>query len=215
MPTTQNFVGNSSITYFSDSSSSACHTVRFVMYEKDVPVNVVHCNAKSTPPEVRDNNPYNSLPTMIDRELCLYFTDVIIQYTEERFPHPPLLPVTPSDRAQMRLALERIHADWLNPAHELLLTKSEKKRKQLQDSIKQSLVGSAVLFPLKEGYFMDREDISLLDCHLVPFLWRLPLLGIKMNSMPAKPIVEYMQRLFVHPSFIRSCSPEERTMRHV
>ena len=214
MSNSQSFVGNSSITYFSDLISPECHTVRIVMYEKDVPFNIIHCNPKNTPNEVKDNNPYNSLPTMIDRDLCLYFHDVIIQYAEERFPHPPLLPVTPSERSQMRLALERIHTDWLRPANEIMLTKSEKKRKVLQDAVKQSLIGSASLFPEK-GFFMDREDISLLDCYLLPFLWRLPVLGIKINSTPARSIVQYMQRLFIHPSFLRSCSQEERSMRHV
>ena len=65
-----------------------------------------------------DLNPYHTVPTLVDRDLTLYDSRVIIEYLDERFPHPPLMPVDPVMRAQFRLALFRIETDWYSIAEE-------------------------------------------------------------------------------------------------
>jgi len=88
------------------------HQVRIVAAVKGVSVEVVHVDENHPNEELAELNPYNSLPTLIDRELVLYHPDVIMEYLDERFPHPPLLPVYPVARAKSRLLIYRINRDW-------------------------------------------------------------------------------------------------------
>ena len=71
------------------------------------------------PEDLLDLNPDHSLPTLVDRDLVLYDSRVIIEYLDERFPHPPLMPVDPVSRAQFRLALHRVERDWYGLANQL------------------------------------------------------------------------------------------------
>merc|ERR1711916_209504 len=102
----------SSMTYFSDAQDHYSHRVRIVLAEKGVSVDLIDTDPKNLPEEVTDLNPYGSLPTLVDRELTLYETKVMMEYLDERFPHPPLLPVYPVARAQSRLWMYRIERDW-------------------------------------------------------------------------------------------------------
>ena len=206
-------IDNSSISYFCDTNNMECHTIRIMLYEKDVNVKIHQdIDPKRLPVQITDNNPFLNLPTLIDRELVIYYPQVIIDYLEERFPHPPVLPVTPSSRAVMRLHLERIKKEWLDPANELLKLnkRSEKKRKELTKNIRESLNGAIDLFE-KSDYFLS-PDFSLLDCYVLPFLWRLKWMGIKYNIPKNKPMIDYMQRMFKRQSFLRSCIQNERSM---
>ena len=70
-----------------------CHQVRIVLAEKGVSVDILKVRDGQINEDLLELNPYNNLPTLVDRELVLYDTQVILEYLEERFPHPPLLPV--------------------------------------------------------------------------------------------------------------------------
>lgn len=88
-----------SMTLFSDAADHYSHRVRMVLAEKGVTVDVVDVDPGNKPDELGELNPYNSLPTLLDRDLVLYESVVIMEYLDERFPHPPLLPVYPVARA--------------------------------------------------------------------------------------------------------------------
>src|SRR5690606_4813404 len=102
----------STMTYFSDARDHYSHRVRIVLAEKGVTVDVVEADPVNIPAELSELNPYNSLPTLVDRELTLYETRVMMEYLDERFPHPPLLPVYPVARAESRQFIYRIEYDW-------------------------------------------------------------------------------------------------------
>jgi len=104
----------SSMTFFSDGTDHYSHRVRIVLAEKGVTVEIHDVDADNKPAELADINPYNSLPTLVDRELVLYQPNVMMEYLDERFPHPPLLPVYPVARAESRLLIHRIEKDWCN-----------------------------------------------------------------------------------------------------
>jgi len=57
-------------------------------------------------------NPYNNVPTLVDRDLSLYDANIIAEYLDERFPHPPLMPVDPVGRATLKMLMSRIRNDW-------------------------------------------------------------------------------------------------------
>ncbi len=202
----------SSMTFFSNGEDHYSHRVRIVLAEKGVAVDIVDCTETDLPEDLSSLNPYNSLPTLLDRELVLYEPNVMMEYLDERFPHPPLLPVYPVARAESRLYMYRIQRDWCVLADTILAGKAdnaeiERCRKELRDS----LVAISPIFADKE-FFMS-EEFSLVDCCLAPLLWRLPVMGIELPEVQCKPLLRYMKRIFERDAFQESLSEAEREMR--
>ena len=201
----------SAMTLFSDSTSQYSHRVRIVLAEKGVSVDLVEGLDGVSVPELGDLNPYNTMPTLIDRDLVLYESKVMMEYLDERFPHPPLLPVYPVARANSRLLMHRIQRDWCVLVDRILDKRSkEAERQQARKELRESLTGVSPLFADK-AFFLS-EELSLVDCCLLPILWRLPVLGIELPR-PAKPLLDYMERQFVREAFQASLSAAERAMR--
>ena len=201
-----------SMTFFSDSQSHYSHRVRIVLAEKGVTVDVVETDRSHPPPELSEFNPYNTLPTLVDRDLVLYETKVMMEYLDERFPHPPLLPVYPVARAESRLYIHRIEKDWCALADTILHTRSDKVSDKSITELRESLLAAAPIF--NEKPFFMSEEFTLVDCCLAPILWRLPALGVDFRSgKQIKPLLAYMDMLFERDSFQASLSDQEREMR--
>ena len=203
----------SSMTFYSDGADHYSHRVRIVLAEKGVSVDVVNVTAANKPEDLADLNPYNSLPTLVDRELSLFETKIMMEYLDERFPHPPLLPVYPVARAQNRLLAYRLERDWCPHVDALIASKGKepvasKARKELRDS----LITIAPIFGEKP-FFMS-EEFSLVDCIVAPILWRLPQLEIDLPEKQCKHLFKYMDRLFARESFLASLSDFERDIRN-
>ncbi|KAA0014253.1 stringent starvation protein A [Billgrantia pellis] len=200
----------SSMIFYSGSDDHFSHRVRIVLAEKGVAVDIVEVNGDQRPEELADLNPYNSVPTLVDRELVLYESKVMMEYLDERFPHPPLLPVYPVARAQSRLWMHRIEKEWC-PLVEQIEQGSKKDVERARKELRESLVGISPIFE-DMPYFMS-EEFSLVDCCIAPILWRLPVLGIELPEKQVKPLVTYMERLFEREAFVSSLSEGEREMR--
>ncbi|WP_374962449.1 stringent starvation protein SspA [Spongiibacter tropicus] len=202
----------STMTFFSDASSHYSHRVRIVLAEKGVTVDIIDVDPDNLPEEVSELNPYNSLPTLVDRDLALYESKVMMEYLDERFPHPPLLPVYPVARGESRQFIYRIERDWCRLVDEIQngpQKSQDKARKDLRDS----LLTIAPIFAEKP-FFMN-DEFTLVDCCLAPILWRLEQLGIDMpQTRQSKPLLDYMARLFERPSFQESLTQKEREMRN-
>lgn len=204
----------SSMSFYSDGENQYSHRVRIVLAEKGVAVEIHDCDENDLPEDLTSVNPYNSLPTLIDRDLVLFEHNVMMEYLDERFPHPPLLPVYPVARAESRLYIYRIQRDWCSLADQVIeasLADDEDRAEELRKELRDSLVSTAPIFADKP-YFMS-EEFTLVDCCLAPLLWRLPLLGIDLPEEQCKPLVKYMERLFERESFQISLSEAEREMR--
>ena len=202
----------SSMTFFSDSTSHYSHRVRIVLAEKGVTVDMIEADPAHPPPELADHNPYNSLPTLVDRDLVLYESKVMMEYLDERFPHPPLLPVYPVARAESRLYIHRIEKDWCALVDAIQHTRSENVVKKSTKELRDSIMGIAPIFAEKP-FFMS-EEFTLVDCCIAPILWRLPSLGVDIrSSKQSKPLLAYMDTLFSRESFQESLSEQEREMR--
>ena len=196
------------MTLFSGETCPYCHRVRIVLAEKGINYDLQNVNPKDTPDDLKDLNPYNEVPTLVDRELVLYESNVIMEYLDERFPHPPLMPVDPVSRAQLRLMLYRIERDWYSLAKQLRdKTKaSDTVRKELRDS----LTSVSPIFDQKPFFMSD--EFSLMDCAIAPLLWRLPYYGIELPPS-AKPLINYAERMFDRDSFKQSLTEGEREMK--
>ena len=198
------------MTLFSRPTDIHSHRTRLVLAEKNINIEIANVSGPDLPEDLMDLNPYHTVPTLVDRDLTLYDSRVIIEYLDERFPHPPLMPVDPVTRAQFRLALFRIETDWYSLAEEAEATGdgrlSAKSRKLLRESILQS----NELFAARP-YFLS-DEFSLVDCTIAPLLWRLPVYGIELGS-EAEPIEAYMKRVFARRSFQQSLTELEQEMR--
>jgi RNA polymerase-associated protein len=200
------------MTLFSDPSSQYSHRVRIVLAEKGVTVDIEDIDSDNVTQEILEANPYGTLPTLVDRDLALYESKVVMEYLDERFPHPPLLPVYPVARAQSRLWIHRVERDWCNLVDSIVAnpesTESAAARKELQES----LVSISDIFT--EMPFFMSEEFTLVDCCLAPMLWRLPKMGIEIpNTRQTKPLLAYINRLFDRPSFQESLTDLEREIR--
>ena len=202
----------SSMTFFSDGKSHYSHRVRIVLAEKGVAVDIIDVDPDEKPSELAEYNPYNELPTLVDRDLVLYEADIMMEYLDERFPHPPLLPVYPVARAQSRLMMYRIAKDWCSLVDAILANPDGKKSAAMKKEFKESLIATAPIFAEKP-FFMS-EEFTIVDCCVAAILWRLPVLGIELVEPAAKPILRYMDSVFARDSFKESLSEVEAEMRH-
>jgi len=202
----------SSMTFFSDSTSHYSHRVRIVLAEKGVTVDMIEADSAHPPAELADLNPYNSLPTLVDRDLVLYESKVMMEYLDERFPHPPLLPVYPVARAESRLYIHRIEKDWCALVDAILHTRSDNVVKKSTKELRESIMAISPIFSEKPFFMSD--EFTLVDCCIAPILWRLPSLGVDIrSSKQSKPLLAYMDALFARDSFQESLSEQEREMR--
>ena len=196
---------HSTMILYSDASSIASHRVRIVLAEKGIAVNIIYVDTNNPPEDLLSINPYNSLPTLIDRDLVIYEANIITEYLDERFPHPPLLPVYPVARAKCRLMIYRIENDWLTLVT-TIQTGKKNEADEARKELRSQLISIAPIFS-EAPYFLS-DDFSLADCCLAPMLWRLKSLGIVLPNQ-AKPIHEYMKRVFNRESFKESLSDLE------
>lgn len=197
------------MTLFSDPDCPDSHRTRIVLAEKDVTADVIHIDPSSKPEDLVDLNPYNSVPTLVDRDLVLYDARVIIEYLDERFPHPPLMPVDPVARAKARLLMYRVERDWYQLLAELVGA-DKKQQPRLRKMLRESVLSATPLFMEARPYLFG-EDFSLVDCSVIPVLWRLGALGIQLPPA-AKAITDYSARVFARQAVRISLSDIEREM---
>ena len=196
------------MTLYSSDTDLYCHRVRIVLAEKGINFDVVKVDIANPPEDLMELNPYGMVPTLVDRDLVLYDSQVIMEYLDERFPHPPLMPVDPVSRGQTRMTLRRIQRDW-----DILIEKIERGGEDALHARKiltESLVVVAPIFDQKP-YFMN-DEFSLLDCAVIPILWRLPKYGVELPAQ-AKAMRNYANRLFELDSVQSSLTDAEREMR--
>ncbi|GGA83314.1 stringent starvation protein A [Neiella sp. HB171785] len=193
------------MTLFSAMDDLYSHQVRIVLAEKGVTFEATYVDAEHPSEELAEVNPYGSVPTLVDRDLVLYRAQIITEYLDERFPHPPLMPVYPVARGRSRLMMYRIEKDWYGLVEKIFNNDdAENARRELREG----LLAIAPIFT-ETPYFMS-EEFSLTDCFLAPLLWRLPVLGIELSGRGSKELKAYMNRLFERDSFKASLTEVER-----
>ena len=196
------------MTLYSDSRSVYSHRVRAVLAEKNIAVEIIDTDPLNPTEDILELNPYGALPILVDRDLTLFESRIIIEYLDERFPHPPLLPVDPVSRATSRLYMHRVERDWYSKIAQIKAggAKATTARKEL----KESLTVTAPVFAAKPFFMSD--ELTLVDCIIAPLLWRLPAFGVELPPQ-ALAVDEYAQRLFERDFFQESLTEAEREMR--
>ncbi len=88
--------------------------VRIALAEKDIDYERVEVpfgrqGYEPKHPQVLAHNPKAQVPVFVDGDLVLWDSTVIVEYLEDRWPEPRLLPEDPAERARVRMA--ELHAD--------------------------------------------------------------------------------------------------------
>lgn len=197
---------------YSSENCLDCHRVRFVLAEKGINVEIIHVEQdRAATADLAELNPYGETPTLVDRDMVLYGTWVVTEYLDERYPHPPLMPVDPVSRSRLRLVMYRMFRDWIDAGKVIETSSGQKKVASTRRHLQESLVSSDDLFGLTP--FILNDELSLADCSLTPLLWRLPAYGIELTARTAPNLNRYMDRMFRRDSFQRSLTEVERLMR--
>jgi len=194
------------MTLYSGSNDPYSHRARIVLAEKSVSYEIHEIEHGELPEDLIDLNPYNTVPTLVDRDLVLYDSRVVMEYLDERFPHPPLMPVDPVSRARSRLMLHRIDHDWYSLLNDLTGDDGQKKEEAIRE-ITASITSIAPVFDVKPFFMSD--EFSLIDASIAPLLWRLSVYGVELPPQ-AKSVKAYAQRLFERPSFEESLTKNEQ-----
>src|SRR5438874_6493898 len=198
------------MTLFSAPNDPFSHRTRIVLAEKGISIDIVSVDSAKFPEDLLDLNPYHSGPTLVDGGLVLCDSRVIVEYLDERFAHPPLMPVDPVTRAQLRLALYRIERDWYTLARQIDQEPDKKQSVKLKKILRDTILQSTDLFKVKP-YFLS-DEFSLVDATIAPVLWRLPHYEIDLPPQ-AQPIEKYAQLVFSRPAFREGLSEREQEMR--
>ena len=200
----------STMTLFSHSNNIYSHQVRIVLAEKGVQYDLVEVEPNKECIELLDYNPYGVLPTLVDRELVLYNSAIILEYLDERFPHPPLMDVFPVQRAHTRLFLYRIVKDWYSQVEAIIANPGDMRlKKELADTL---LSNTEAVSSFQ--YFLS-DEFSLFDCYVAPMLWRLPELGVVLEGNVAKDWKRYQNLVFERSSFRESLTNDEINQRNI
>ena len=197
------------MTLYADALDPIGHAVRIVLSEKDVNVDICFVTEQTKPEDLNDLNPYGSLLTLIDRDLVIYEPQVMMEYLDERYPHPPLMPVDPVSRANNRQIRQRVMRDLFSNLGGLQgrnEVAADGARRVVRDHL------SAVAPAFTQQPFFLSPEMSLVDCCLAPLLWRLEYYNVKL-PVQCKAMMQYADRMFARPAFQASLSPEERAMR--
>ena len=196
------------LTLYTTVDDIQCHRARLVLAAKAVSYERVLVDRADPPQDLIDLNPYGSTPTLIDRDLTLFDTAVVCEYIDERYPHPPLMPIDPQSRARLRVAAVRIEKDWL-PEIATIRT-GGRPADAARTRLREQLLSTVPLF--KASNFFLNTEMSLADCLVAPVVWRLSWLGVELGR-EGKPIVDYGERLFHSQGFARSMTDDEKAMR--
>ncbi|AKD37369.1 hypothetical protein I926_00195 [Pasteurella multocida subsp. multocida OH4807] len=189
------------MTLFSDKTDIYCHQVRIVLAEKGVAYETEVVDPQVVSEDLMELNPYGTLPTLVDRDLVLFNSRIIMEYLDERFPHPPLMPVYPVARGKSRLLMLRIEQDWY-PTLAKAEAGTEAERATALKQLKEEILAIAPIF-IQMPYFMS-EEFSLVDCYIAPLLWRMQELGVEFTGAGSKAVKAYMSRVFERDSFMQS-----------
>jgi RNA polymerase-associated protein len=197
------------MTLYSGALDILSHRARIVLAEKGVSVDVINVDSNEKLEDLHELNPYGTTPTLVDRDLVLYDANIIMEYLDERFPHPPLMPVYPVARAKTRLMIYRIDREWVDLVRKIEKGKAAESQAACKE-LRNYLIRLAPVFS-SSAFFLN-EEFSLVDCCIAPILWRLPSWGISLPA-EAKAVYKYAERMFARDSFQASLTEAEQDLR--
>jgi glutathione S-transferase len=165
--------------------------VRIVLAEKGVEVDVVEIDLSDRPDWLYEKNPKGRVPVLEEDDRPLAESAVLMEFLEERYPEPALLPPDPADRAAVRLLIFR--ADELTDPY-YALRRGEDGAPERFDAALGRLDGL-----LGEQPYLSGAEYGLADIALVPWVLRArDMLGVELDGFPS--LYDWLARLEQRPA---------------
>jgi glutathione S-transferase len=192
---------------YSENSSPYSAPVRVAIYAKALEIEIVAPPGGMRSTQYHTINPLGTIPCLIlDDGSRLPESSAIMEYLDEKFPTPPLLPKTPEARAKVRL-LQRIGELHIT-AQTVELTQAAPRTEESANRLTRLVRGIAALQNGLSGErFAAGPDLTLADCQLAPALFRVrpvvePLM--RRDLIAAYPTVaRYLETSRAHPAIAR------------
>ena len=80
--------------------------VKISLYEKSVPFEATIPNLFGSDPAFEAASPRREVPCLVDGDLAVFDSTIILEYLEDRYPTPAMLPASPAERARVRMIEE-------------------------------------------------------------------------------------------------------------
>jgi RNA polymerase-associated protein len=209
---------SSSIVLYSDPSDIRCHLVRCVLAAKNKQVDIVQIEKHELNADLDEQrqvivddfleiNPNGHLPSLAYHQLTIIHADIMVEFLDDRFPHPSLFPPGPVERSEARTVMRQIETDWYTLVDKIT---SDIEVQPSREALKNAF---DLIVPLFDNfdYFMS-NTYSMVDFYLVVLLWRFESLGIDMSTFP-KSMQDYADRMFNKSWFLASLTDQEMDMR--
>jgi glutathione S-transferase len=170
-----------------------CARVRIVLAEKGVEYAAEPIDLDDRPGWIYEKNPLGRVPVLEDDDvgLCLSESAVIMEYLEERFPEPALLPRALEERAVARLRIFRF--DRFSDPYYALRRGEETASADLADRLEELDV-----LARRDGY-LGGTAYGLADVAYLPWIVRArQRLGLDLDAYPA--LADWLERLAERPA---------------
>jgi glutathione S-transferase len=168
-----------------------CARVRIVLAEKDVEFETVEIDLSDRPAWLYEKNSTGRVPVLEEDGFVLPESSVIMEFLDERYPEPPLLPADPADRAPVRVWIFR-HSDFTAPYY--ALRRGEDGADTAFGRQLARLDAELQLQPWLGG-----RDYGLADIAYVPWVLRArDLLGVSVEPYGA--LAGWVERLLARPA---------------
>ena len=171
-----------------------CARARIALAEKGLEYEVMEVDLSDRPQWIYEKNPTGRVPVIEEDAWILPESSVILEYLEERYPEPPLLPADPADRALARVWIFR-HDDFTKPYYALrreedgAAEKFDEQLTNLEDA-------------LSRQPWLTGAEYGLADIAYVPWVLRArDMLGVSLDGFPA--VLDWLGRLEERPAIAR------------
>lgn len=153
-------------------------------------------------PEYTKLNPNGEIPALVDEDFVVYESTAIIEYLNDEYPEPPLMPEDSASRARVRMVEDYCDLH-VYPAIVKCLIKKMIKQEELTDADKAPVVQA---FKRLEAYLGTQLYIagafSLADCAVMPAIATLDVFPALQSAVSfGRPFQNYITSLKKRPGY--------------
>ena len=152
--------------------STNVERVALALAHKGIPVEYVDVDDEDRSPVVEISG-QELVPVLVDGDLVLSDSPVILEYLEERHPEPPLYPADESRRAEVRIFVDWFNHVWKRPPNLIAAeeAKPEPDRRRIAE-LEQRITDALPRFEslLAERDYLFGDGLTVADVAAFPFL---------------------------------------------
>ena len=195
--------------------------VQLVLEEKGVPYEPVLLSfdrREHKTPEHLARSPHGKVPALEDDGVTLYESGAIVEYLEERFPEPPLMPRGAAGRARVRIeeieAVDYFGSVMLGLGRRVFFTPPERRDPQAIEAARgelRALLGKLEARAAERGGQFVAGPLSRADLAWLPFVELAGRAGVDLAANETPWLVAWRNRLRARPSYERTYPPHWRS----